>query len=516
MKHMFAKYLSVLLIGALLAPAGLAEEDIIAEEPVIVEESVEESVEEPVEEIPEEPVEEVPGEPVEEIVEAVASEAVEAVVEEAADVELSEDVELEPESVEEVLLESPEEVVTEEPAAQAEAPAQQVVVEEPEAAAKVLAEGAGDIPIDEAHFPDPAFRQFVAEKIDKDPQNVGYLTQGEVENITSLGLGAPGNPYAFYEMDGRTGKLLWTLGITSLKGIEYFPNLQQLHCLYNPIASLDVSMLKNLVNLNCNFCNMTSLNISGCDSLLTIFCCGNQLDTLDVSNCAPFAAFPKGFKCKKVKAYGPYTKDLKVYSCKMTDGTKQLEVDKGTKVIGANGSDGVTNDPTGFSETPGVTITVNPGSTAKNTKASVVAAPGTSVQLTIAAGAKKFKSSNKKVAKVSKSGVVTFKKGGKVKITYKVGKKTRKVTLTVTDPTLPTAVAISEVNTEVKKGESVTLTPSVNEGANPGGYKWKSSNKKVATVKNGVVKFKKKGKVTITCTTKRGKKKARVTFAVSK
>ena len=52
----------------------------------------------------------------------------------------------------------------------------------------------------------------------------------------------------------------------------------------------------------------------------------------------------------------------------------------------------------------------------------------------------------------------------------------------------------------VKKGESVTLTPVVNEGANPGGFKWKSSNKKVATVKNGVVKFKKKGKVTITCT----------------
>ena len=56
----------------------------------------------------------------------------------------------------------------------------------------------------------------------------------------------------------------------------------------------------------------------------------------------------------------------------------------------------------------------------------------------------------------------------------------------------------------------------VPEGTDAGGYKWKSSNKKVATVKNGVVTFRKKGKVTITCTTKRGKKKARVTFAVSK
>ncbi len=131
--------------------------------------------------------------------------------------------------------------------------------------------------------------------------------------------------------------------------------------------------------------------------------------------------------------------------------------------------------------------------------------------------ARSFKSSNKKVASVDRNGLVTTKKAGKAKITISLGKKTKiKLNLTVIDPTIPTSVALAPVNTAVKKGDVVTLTPSVPENANPGGYKWKSSNKKVATVKNGVVTFKKPGKVTITCTAKRGKKKARVKFSVSK
>ena len=523
MNRVFVRILSVLLISVLLIPAGLAEEDIIAEESVIIVESVEEPTEEPIGEH----VEVVPEEPVEEVVETVASEAVEAVVEEAANVDLAEAVEPETQSIEENLMENSEEVasfeaVLAEVAPQMEEPAQQVVVEEGDASAKLM-EGEELIPIDEAHFPDPAFRAYVLNMFGSQ-YYVGYLEQQVRESVEHIGgKKHDGNPYGFYTVDGKTGKASWSLGITSLQGIEYFPNLLILECDYNPISSLDVSALKKLSILRCTNCGMTSLNISGCNELVNLFCYGNQLANLDVSNCAPFATLPNGYKTYKQKAITWYERSLTNeelsrlpanYELLYYNKTARLAVDKNQKINGAGG--GATNDPTGFTETPGVTITVNPGSTAKNTKATVVAAPGTSVQLSTAAGAKKFKSSNKKVAKVSKSGIVTFKKGGKVKITYKVGKKTRKVTLTVTDPTLPTAVAITPVNTAVKKGESVTLTPTVNEGANPGGYKWKSSNKKVATVKNGVVKFKKAGKVTITCTTKRGKKKTRVTFAVSK
>lgn len=111
---------------------------------------------------------------------------------------------------------------------------------------------------------------------------------------------------------------------------------------------------------------------------------------------------------------------------------------------------------------------------------------------------------------------MTISSGKKAKITFKVGKKKRTLTLTVNDPTIPTSVTLSAPTTVVKKGDTVTLTPVVPDGTNPGGFKWKSSNKKVATVKNGVVKFKKPGKVTITCTAKRGKKKAKIRFTVGK
>jgi len=96
-----------------------------------------------------------------------------------------------------------------------------------------------------------------------------------------------------------------------------------------------------------------------------------------------------------------------------------------------------------------------------------------------------------------------------------VGKKKRTVTLTVKDPTIPKSVTLGVPTTAVKKGDVITLTASLPAGTNSP-IKWKSSNKRVASVSNGVVTFKKAGKVTITATATRGKKKAKVKFKVSK
>ena len=150
----------------------------------------------------------------------------------------------------------------------------------------------------------------------------------------------------------------------------------------------------------------------------------------------------------------------------------------------------------------------------KADRATVSAVPGTVYALDLGgAKGKGFKSSKKKVATVNGNGTVTIKGAGKTRITFKVGKKKRTVTLTVKDPTVPTSVTLTASSTAVKKGDSVTLTPVIPAGTNTT-YKWKSSNKKVATVKNGVVTFKKPGKVTITCTAKRGKKKGTIRFIV--
>ena len=129
----------------------------------------------------------------------------------------------------------------------------------------------------------------------------------------------------------------------------------------------------------------------------------------------------------------------------------------------------------------------------------------------------RFKSSNKKVATVNQTGLVTPHKPGKAKSTFKVGKKKRTVTLKVKDPTVPSSVVFTPVEKTVKKGDTITLTPVVPEGTVAGGFKWKSSNKKVARVdQNGKVTFRKRGKVTITATAKRGKKKAKIRFKVGK
>ena len=146
----------------------------------------------------------------------------------------------------------------------------------------------------------------------------------------------------------------------------------------------------------------------------------------------------------------------------------------------------------------------------------VTAAPGSVYQLDLGGKTgKRFKSSKKSVATVNAAGLVTIKKAGKTTLSFKVGAKTRRIRLTVKDPTIPGNVSIAPVNTAVKKGETVALSPVIPEGANSA-FKWKSSNKKVATVRNGVVTFKRAGRVTITCTAVRGGKKAKVTFRVAK
>ncbi len=68
----------------------------------------------------------------------------------------------------------------------------------------------------------------------------------------------------------------------------------------------------------------------------------------------------------------------------------------------------------------------------------------------------------------------------------------------------------------LKKGKTLTLKANIEpKNATNREVTWKSSDKKVATIdKNGKVKALKKGSVTITVTTKDGKKKARCKLTV--
>ena len=123
----------------------------------------------------------------------------------------------------------------------------------------------------------------------------------------------------------------------------------------------------------------------------------------------------------------------------------------------------------------------------------------------------KYKSSNAKVVYVDKKGNLIAKKAGKATITVTVTpkkgkKKAAKVTVTVSKK-----FSLDKKSIAMKKGATAKLK------ANAASFhtvKWKSSNTKVATVKNGSVKAKNVGTATITATI--GKVKTSVKVKVSK
>lgn len=113
----------------------------------------------------------------------------------------------------------------------------------------------------------------------------GILTEEERQSVTELNLSG--------------------LGLTSLEGLEVFPNLQTLYCSNNQLTSLDLSQNMNLKRLNCSFnriakldltghselislnCEMnllTSLTLTGCTDLLSMYCRNNLLTSLDLTD----------------------------------------------------------------------------------------------------------------------------------------------------------------------------------------------------------------------------------------
>ena len=97
----------------------------------------------------------------------------------------------------------------------------------------------GAVMIDEAHFPDAKFRDYVSSTFDKDTD--GSLSKEEMEAVT----------YIF--VNGK--------GIRSLQGVEYFVNLQSLYADVNRIQTLDVSKNVNLITLNVNNNELKSITL---------------------------------------------------------------------------------------------------------------------------------------------------------------------------------------------------------------------------------------------------------------
>lgn len=117
----------------------------------------------------------------------------------------------------------------------------------------LFAFAAADTMIDEAHFPDAAFRAYVTEFHDRNRN--GILEPNETENVI--------------QMDVKDR------GISSLQGIEHFEQLTWLNCARNQLTGMDLSRNTALKRLSCSFNQLTDLKVSACIALESLDCSNN-------------------------------------------------------------------------------------------------------------------------------------------------------------------------------------------------------------------------------------------------
>ena len=136
-----------------------------------------------------------------------------------------------------------------------------------------FAETTEDIAIDANNFPDEAFRNYLLNanrylEITKIDENGDHkLSEAERNAVDTIKV-----------TDGYNGQKL-----TSLQGIEFFPNLLYLYCDENNLTSLNVSKNKKLKELYCDENNLNSLDVSQNTALEDLICSQNNLTSLDVS-----------------------------------------------------------------------------------------------------------------------------------------------------------------------------------------------------------------------------------------
>lgn len=113
----------------------------------------------------------------------------------------------------------------------------------------------------ETAFPDPIFRAYVLDNFDSDHN--GQLSQEEALNVIRIEVG---NNHNTPDSDK----------ITSLKGIQYFVNLEYLDCSYNLIDAY-VSHNTALTYLDCSHNHLTHLDVMQNTELSYLDCSNNRL-----------------------------------------------------------------------------------------------------------------------------------------------------------------------------------------------------------------------------------------------
>ena len=117
------------------------------------------------------------------------------------------------------------------------------------------------LPINKNNFPDDSFRNYIKTYKAGGRDVLTVEEQRKVETI---------------EVEGKN--------ISSLRGIEAFPNLTELKCGNNSIQKLDLRQNPKLKTLKCNKNQLTQLDLSKNPDIDYLNCSENQLKQLDVSH----------------------------------------------------------------------------------------------------------------------------------------------------------------------------------------------------------------------------------------
>ncbi|MGN0606199.1 MAG: hypothetical protein ACI4JM_06730, partial [Oscillospiraceae bacterium] len=120
----------------------------------------------------------------------------------------------------------------------------------------------GDVEINDTNFPDENFRNYV-QNFDTDDADSDILSAKEIAAVTEIDVS--------------------DMGISDLKGIEYFTALENLICKRNSLTSLDTSQNTKLKKLSCYNNKLKSLNVNQNTALEYLYCYNNELTSFDLS-----------------------------------------------------------------------------------------------------------------------------------------------------------------------------------------------------------------------------------------
>ena len=120
-----------------------------------------------------------------------------------------------------------------------------------------------DVAINAVNFPDANFRAYVADSLDIFSD--GVITDYELTLIHII------------DVNDRN--------ISSLKGIENFPNLLGLSCNNNSISELDLTSNTSIMGVFCSNNNITTLNLSNQHNLIAVQCFSNKMTSLNLDGC---------------------------------------------------------------------------------------------------------------------------------------------------------------------------------------------------------------------------------------